>query len=84
MRGSVLRAVPGGTRFRLFGFTPEIRPGLTYAAASRLECGGPFCALHLQANSSMFVHFPCFLLSARIVCARRNTVNDSGLPLCLE
>lgn len=56
----------------------------TVAAASRLECGGPFCALHLQANSSIFVHFPCFLLSARIVCARRNTVNDRGLPLCLE
>ena len=28
--------------------------------------------------------FSLFLLSARIVCARRNTVDDSGLPLCLE
>ena len=43
-----------------------------------------FCAPHLQANSSMFVYFPCFLLSAQIVCAGRNTVNDSGLPLCIE
>ncbi len=31
-----------------------------------------------RSNSSMFVYFPCFFLSARIVCARRNTVNDSG------
>jgi hypothetical protein len=50
----------------------------------QLECGGPFYALHLQANSNMFVYFAYFLLSARIVRARRNAVNDSGLPFCLE
>jgi len=61
MRGSVLGAVPGGIRFRLFGFMPDLRPGLTYAAASRLECGGPFCTLHLTGQFQHFRLFPLYV-----------------------
>ncbi len=74
----------GEERFLVSRLSAKMSPAARQSPLRGWSVGGPFCALHLQANSSIFVHFPCFLLSARIVCARRNTVNDSGLPLCLE
>jgi hypothetical protein len=73
MRGSVLRAVPGGTRFRLFGFAPELRPGLTYAPFA----AGVWWPLLRAPPTGQFQHVRFISLVfavGAIVCARRNTV----------
>jgi len=41
-----------GTGFHFIGLTPDLRPGLSYTAPSRLEPGGSICVFRLGKRAA--------------------------------